>query len=269
MAAYLLRHLEKASSLLSEGRLSLFLDYDGTLTGITGRPEEALLSGRTLDCLEALSKAYPLAVVSGRSLSDLKARVGMDSIVYAGNHGLEISSPHFSMTYDIGRPQREAFGRLRGALMGMEERFKGVLVEDKALTITVHYRLLAPELFPDFREALEKACVPELKDGHVRLTRSRKAFELRANVRWDKGKTLLWLMGRPLFKGTTPLYMGDDYTDMDAYRSVGLEGVSVNVGRPVDEAEYFLNSQKEVEPFLKWLARSSFPESVRLVDFAI
>ncbi|CAG0995957.1 partial Trehalose-phosphate phosphatase, partial [Anaerolineae bacterium] len=182
---------------------------------------------------------------------------------------LEISSTHFSMTYDIGRSAREALGRLRGVLMELEEKFKGVLVEDKTLTITVHYRLLARELFESFREAFERACVPELRDGHVRLTRSRKAFELRANVRWDKGKTLLWLMERPLFRGTTPLYMGDDYTDMDAYRSVGLKGVSVNVGRPVDEAAYFLNSQKEVAPFLKWLVRSCPMESARLVDFAI
>lgn len=138
--------------------------------------------------------------------------------------------------------------------MELAEGFEGVIVEDKAVNITVHYRLLAAGLFEDFREAFEKAAVPFLQDGHIRLARSRKAFELRANVRWDKGKTLLWLMDRPLFRGTTPLYMGDDHTDVDAYRAAGASGVSVNVGRAVDEAAYFLETQKEVEPFLKWLA---------------
>jgi len=254
---------------LSEGRLSLFFDYDGTLTGITGRPEEARLSGRTLEALEALSRVYPLAVVSGRALSDIRDRVGIGSIVYAGNHGLQISAPHFSMTYDIGRSRREALLRLRGELMELAEGFEGVIVEDKSVNITVHYRLLAAGAFEGFRESFEEAVVPFLQDGHVRLARSRKAFELRANVRWDKGRTLLWLMDRPLFRGTTPLYMGDDHTDRDAYRAIGADGVSVNVGRPVEDAAYFLETQKEVEPFLKWLATGTRRTDARPVDFSI
>lgn len=257
MAAYLLRHLEKASSLSSEGRLSLFLDYDGTLTGITGRPEEAHLPARTLEAVEALSARFPLAVVSGRSLADIKARVGIDSIVYAGNHGLEISSPHFSMTYDIGREARAALESMRPALLGLERMFPGLLVEDKALTLTVHYRLLDQALFESFKDAFGLVAGAALRDGFLRLTHSRKAFELRANVGWDKGRALEWLLDRPLFKGTAPLYMGDDDTDVDAYRSIRSKGISVNVGRATDEAGYFLMYQKEVEPFLKWLARGA------------
>lgn len=269
MAAYLLRHLEKASSLLSEGSLSLFLDYDGTLTGIAGRPEEAHLQARTVDALEALSKRFPLAVVSGRSLADIKAMVGIDSIVYAGNHGLEISSPYFSMTYDIGPGPRAALEGLRPALAGLEETFSGVLVEDKDLTLTVHYRLMDPGLFDEFKEALGRCAAAAASGGHVRLTHSRKAFELRANVGWDKGRAVQWLMDRPLFKGKSPLYMGDDDTDVDAYRSISAKGISVNVGRAVEEAGYFLMYQKEVEPFLKWLARSrpSFEPSLPGLTF--
>lgn len=255
MAAYLLRHLEKASSLLNEGRLSLFLDYDGTLTGIAGRPEEACLPVTMLEAVEALSRRFPLAVVSGRSLADIKARVGIDSIVYAGNHGLEISSPHFSMTYDIGHGPRVALERLKPGLFALQERFSGLIIEDKALTLTVHYRLLDPRFFDDFKNAFDRATGAAIGGGHLRLTHSRKAFEIRANVGWDKGRTLEWLMERPLFRGTAPLYMGDDDTDADAYRSISPKGISVNVGRAVDEAGYFLMYQEEVEPFLKWLVR--------------
>lgn len=256
MAAYLLRHLEKASSLLNEGRLSLFLDYDGTLTGIAGRPEEACLPMKTLEAVEALSGRFPLAVVSGRSLADIKARVGIGSIVYAGNHGLEISSPDFSMTYDIGQGPRAALEGLRPGLFALQERFSGLIVEDKALTLTVHYRLLDPRLFNDFKDAFDKATGAAIGGGQVRLTHSRKAFEIRANVGWDKGRALEWIMDRPLFRGTAPLYMGDDDTDTDAYRSISPKGISINVGREADDAGYFLMYQKEVEPFLKWLVRS-------------
>lgn len=256
MAAYLLRHLEKANSLLNEGRLSVFLDYDGTLTGITGRPEEACLPVKTREALEALSARFPLAVVSGRSLSDIKARVGIDSIVYAGNHGLEISSPYFSMTYDIGHGPRAALEGLRPALFVLQERFSGLIIEDKALTLTMHYRLLDSRFFTQFKEAFDRIAEAAISGGDVRLTHSRKAFEIRANVGWDKGRALKWLMDRPLFRGTAPLYMGDDDTDADAYRSISLKGISVNVGRAVEEAGYYLMYQKEVEPFLKWLVRS-------------
>lgn len=255
MAAYLLRHLKKASSLLNEGSLSLFLDYDGTLAAVAGRPEEACLPVRTLEAVEALSHRFPLAVVSGRSLVDIKARVGIDSIVYAGNHGLEISSPHFSMNYDIGHGPRAALDGLKPGLLALQERFSGLIVEDKALTLTVHYRLLDPCFFDDFKEAFDRATKAAIGGGHVKLTNSRKAFEIRANVGWDKGRALEWIMDRPLFRGTAPLYMGDDDTDTDAYRSISPKGISVNVGREVDEAGYFLMYQKEVEPFLKWLIR--------------
>lgn len=255
MAAYLLRCLGRASSLLNDGRLSLFLDYDGTLTGITGRPDEARLQERTRELIEALAASFPLAIVSGRSLADIKARVSVASIVYAGCHGLEISSPGFAMTYDIGQAARAALERLRPRLAGLPEMFNGVMIEDKELTLTVHYRLLDPAEFPRFKKAFDNVMGPALASGGVRLTNSRKAFEIRADINWDKGRAMEWILERPAFRGTAPLYMGDDETDRDAYRSVGSSGISINVGRAVDGAGYFLKSQKEVEPFLKWLCR--------------
>lgn len=255
MAAYLLRHLEKASSLINDGRLSLFLDYDGTLTGITGRPDEARLQVKTGELVKALASMFPLAIVSGRSLADIKARVGVSSIVYAGNHGLEISSPDFTMTYDVGLRAKAALDALRPKLSFFPGKFEGVIIEDKKLSLTVHYRLLDPQKFLSFKAAFDDAVGMHVADGAIRLTQSRKAFEIRAGVDWDKGRALEWILERPLFNGTSPLYVGDDDTDMDAYRSVGVSGISVNVGRAVDEALYFLKSQKEVAPFLKWLCR--------------
>lgn len=253
MAAYLLRHLDKASALLEGGRLSLFFDYDGTLTGITGRPSEASLDPKTRELVARLASCFPVAIVSGRSLPDIRARVGIESIAYAGCHGLEISSPGFKMTYDIGGAASAALDVLRPRLSALAERYRGVILEDKGPNLTVHYRLIDPGEFPAFKEAFETAVRDVVSKEAVRLTFSKKAFEIRAGGDWGKGKALEWMLERPLFKGTVPLYMGDDDTDRDAYRSVGPGGICVNVGGEVDEAGYYLNTQKEVEPFLEWM----------------
>lgn len=255
MAAYLLRHLDSAGYLLEKGRISFFLDYDGTLTGITGRPSEACLDAKTRELIRGLASCYPMAIVSGRSLQDIRSRVGIDSIVYAGCHGLEISSPDFMMTYDIGRAARTALAGLGPKLSALAEKYRGVILEDKGLALTLHYRLLDPALFPLFKAAFDATIEHALSSGGVRLTPSRKAFEIRAGVRWDKGRALEWLLQRPLFRGTVPLYMGDDDTDKDAYRALGPGGMAVNVGGEVEEAGYYLKSQKEVAPFLKWVCR--------------
>lgn len=253
MGEYLLKRIEEAGAFLSERRISLFLDYDGTLTGITGRPEDARLDFQTRELVRSLSGVYPLAIISGRSLSDIKERVNMEGLVYAGNHGLEISSPEFTMLYDIGQGAREDLEELRPVFRGLAERFRGVIFEDKGTTLTVHYRLLDSRSFAAFKERFDEAVSERLARGHVRLGKSKKALEVKANVNWDKGRAVKWLMDRPVFAGTTPLYMGDDETDRDAYRAIGTSGVSVNVGRMVDEAAYFLMAQSEVAPFLKSL----------------
>lgn len=255
MAEYLLKHMGEASSLLNEKRLSLFLDYDGTLTGITGRPEDAYLTYHMRETLRSLSALYPLAIVSGRSLTDLKKHVGMKDIVYGGNHGLEISSADFTMTYDIGRPARADLESLKPKFMGLAGKFRGVILEDKGLTLTVHYRLLDSRSFVLFRESFDDMVLGTLARGNLKLGISKKAFEVKANVRWDKGKAVRWLLDRPMFVGTTPIYMGDDDTDRDAYRAIGTEGLSINVGRIVEEARYFLPAQSEVAVFLKRLLR--------------
>lgn len=255
MAEYLLRHMEEASSLLNEKRLSLFLDYDGTLTGITGRPVDAHLTYQMSEILRSLSALYPLAIVSGRSLADLKKHVGMESIVYGGNHGLEISSSDFTMTYDIGRAARADLEGLKSKFHYLARKFRGVIFEDKGLTFTVHYRLLDSRSFVFFRESFDEAVLGTLARGNLKLAISKKAFEVKANVRWDKGRAVEWLLDRPMFTGTTPVYMGDDDTDRDAYRAIGTEGVSINVGRVVEEARYFLTAQSEVATFLKLLLR--------------
>ncbi|MBZ0221016.1 MAG: trehalose-phosphatase [Candidatus Methylomirabilis sp.] len=251
MSRYLLKSADEARSCLKGRDISLFLDYDGTLTPVAGRPEDARLSFHMKELVRMLAGSMPLAIVSGRGLSDIESLVGVDGLAYAGNHGLEAAAPDFTMTYDIGRAAREELNGLEPALLRLQERWKGVIFENKGVSHTVHYRLLGSRHFPLFKEEFDTTVAPALSRGLVRLTQSKRAFEIRASVKWDKGRAILWMLERNRFRGTMPVFIGDDETDKDAYRALGPKGLSVHVGCEADEAAFHLIAQDEVKVFLK------------------
>src|SRR6478752_5155364 len=72
-------------------RLAVFLDYDGTLAPIVSHPEEASLSESMRRTLRSLAARLPVAILSGRDLADVRGRVLVDGIVYAGSHGFDIA----------------------------------------------------------------------------------------------------------------------------------------------------------------------------------
>ena len=84
--------------LIGNRHLCLFLDYDGTLTPIVQRPQDAVLPTEARELLKDLSKSdrCEMAIISGRALSDIKKLVGLKNITYVGNHGMEIEGPNFN-----------------------------------------------------------------------------------------------------------------------------------------------------------------------------
>src|SRR5437667_6410247 len=96
MTQPLFNHLPRiASEVESAGNLLIFLDFDGTLAPVVNDPTLASIPPETLRTLTSLAglEKVSLAIISGRALADLKARVGLPNLIYAGNHGLEISGP--------------------------------------------------------------------------------------------------------------------------------------------------------------------------------
>jgi len=93
---YLFQSWESFSSAVRDAsHIVLLSDYDGTLTPIVGRPDEATLSPEVRGNIAALAQkpAFSVGIISGRPLSEIKALVGIAGIYYAGNHGLEIAGP--------------------------------------------------------------------------------------------------------------------------------------------------------------------------------
>lgn len=267
MSKYLLKNLDRLKEAIAARRVSLFLDYDGTITPIVARPEKAQLTYQMKEILKTLVRSYPTAVVSGRALADVKKRVGLNGLAYAGNHGAEIWAEDFTMVFDTGTAYKKELKRLDGILRELIDAHPGVILENKGHSITLHYRLLDARSQRIITERYEQAVREPVERGIVRLAKSKKAFEIRPAVEWNKGSAVEWLLDRKPFAGTYPIYIGDDETDKDGFRAVAGRGASVYVGGDIDEADYYLVAQTEVRTLLKWLCNHPVPKGTLFGNF--
>lgn len=237
----------------SAGGLFLFLDYDGTLTPIVETPDKALISEEVRSLINRLSGVIPVAIVSGRSLKDVMEKVGVDGIIYAGNHGAEIwdgektaVSQHLSVDSYL---LKEFLGHLTEALSHID----GVFVEDKWVTASVHFRNVRQKDLEEFFHLFSKTA--EKYEKSFRITSGKKVFEIRPLDVWNKGDAVKWIASEKAGEGRVLVYVGDDTTDEDAYRTLKGRGISISIGMN-SEADYYLKSQEEVILLLREFAET-------------
>jgi trehalose-phosphatase len=208
----------------------LAVDFDGTLAPIVDRPQDAALPPRTADCLRELTQSpdCSIAVVSGRSISDLRPRIGLD-VIYAGNHGLEIEGPGISFVHPTANVLRDAVEIASWDLEAAFLTVPGVLVERKGLTATLHYRQARAEL-ADWIATTVRLILGPYREC-LTLVRARKAWEIRPRTAWNKGAAVRYLLDRLPVR---PLLVcaGDDTTDEDMF-SVTSDAISIRIGRGV------------------------------------
>ena len=253
----LLPRLQEAQHVL------LLSDFDGTLTPIVADPANAVLTEETRKRLQtiALNKRYSVGVISGRSLTDLKNKVGVEGILYAGNHGLEIEGPGFQFINAVAAEQADAIQLLGRELTTALGKIKGVVIENKGLTISVHYRAVADYDMSRLRRVFKRITGPGLEAGRIVLTGGKKVYEVRPPVQWGKGESVRWLIEKTEEKvkaamSLLSIFMGDDLTDEGAFNEVeGSHGISIFVGssRRHTGASYFVSEVSEVHRFLKML----------------
>lgn len=223
------------------GRLVLLLDFDGTLAPIVERPEAAAMPDATRRALERLMArpGVEAAVVSGRGMADARERAAIPGIAYAGNHGMEIEGGGMDRVHPEARAARPALERVADEVGAALEPVPGAFVEDKGLTLSIHFRMADPSREEEVRRAVLGAV-----HGHddLRVTEGKKVLEVRPRVDWHKGRAVEFLLGemRPP-AGAPVLYLGDDRTDEDAFRALaargdGAEGVVVADPPPEDTA---------------------------------
>jgi trehalose-phosphatase len=237
---------------------AVFLDYDGTLTPIVQRPELALLSDDMRDAVRTLAQNCTVVVMSGRDLSDVRARVGLEDIVYGGSHGFEISGPRgMHIEQQQGSEFLPWLDQVELALRERLGRIAGVLVERKKYAIAVHFRQVAQADLEAVESAVNAVLATQPK---LRKTHGKKIFEVQPDIDWDKGRAMIWLLAKLGLAQSDAfvLYLGDDSTDEDAFRALNTHGHGIGI-LVRDEArdtaaQYALGSIEEVRRFLGELA---------------
>jgi trehalose 6-phosphate synthase/phosphatase len=240
-----IRHWEEIASRLTGRGLFICLDFDGTLSPIVEEPELAAMPDDIRTTLTSLTGLHPVAVISGRSLADIRKRAGLPGVICLGNHGAEMKG---RTPYAKGRTSLEEF--LSAARQAFAS-IPGIQIEDKGATASIHFRRVAPLLLGDFFAAF-KLIAGEFAEK-VNVSEGRKVFEIRPHGAAGKGDAVRRLM-EGVGKGRAPIYMGDDTGDEDAFRAVRGAGISVAVGGST-EADYYLTNQGEVCQFLELLTR--------------
>ncbi len=235
--------------------LSLFLDFDGTLAPIVCDPAMARLEEPTRQALAEISQREDvlITIVSGRAIEDIRSRVGIEDLIYAGNHGLEIQGRGIRFVEPFAAAQRVQLHQLSDKLAANLRRFRGVLVEYKGLTASVHLRRVAQQDVVEIRGVTQKLLAPQSET--FKLATGNLIMEILPRTAWDKGAAVLWITRRAGKTAALPVYMGDDRTDEDAFR-VLPDAVTVKVGNgTMTHAKYRVASPTHVHEFLAWLAR--------------
>ncbi|MDV3133763.1 trehalose-phosphatase [Mycobacterium sp. 29Ha] len=239
----------------------LFLDYDGTLSPIVSNPAAARLVDGAAEALELVAKVCPVAILSGRDLADVRSRVGVPGVWYAGSHGFELTSPDGA--YHCNDAAAEFVPLLEHAAAELSqnlEKIPGVRVEHKRFAVAVHYREVEPDRVGEIVSAAHQVGAR----AGLRVTGGRMLVELRPDLDWDKGTTLAWIRDHIDASGSLlPIYIGDDLTDEDAFDAVKFDGIGIVVGHDEDgdrktAAHFTLQSPDQVREFMQrgsqWLA---------------
>jgi trehalose-phosphatase len=242
---------------LTRPKLTLFLDYDGTLAPLVQHPSEAVMNDSMRAALErcAARGDTEVAIVSGRSLLDVQQMVGNSNLTYAGNHGLEISGhliEDFRHEDLIHYQERtEALAEALG-----EVAVDGAWTEAKGPTLTYHYRQVPAKLWPSLVERAREIITAagfQARDAHA-------AVEARPPIGWDKGRAVLHILrecnGPAWSSETRVIYVGDDETDEDAFRFLAGLAMTFRVGAAdtLTSASRRLPNVDGVRALLDWLA---------------
>ena len=224
---------------------ALFLDFDGTLVELAEAPDAILVPDHLAPLLASLCQKIDgrLALVSGRSISDLERYLDLVDIAVSGSHGLEIRHAGGAIVSpDLPAGMVDAIKAIQTFAEGVE----GLIVEDKSLGVALHYRRV-PEL-----EGRVTTFVEDLATGTgLKVQHGKMMTELRPHGA-DKGDAVRAFMTEPKFTSARPVFVGDDVTDEDAFEAaaaLGGCGILVGASRPT-AAHFRLDG---VDAVARWL----------------
>jgi len=224
-----------------------FLDVDGTLLDIADTPDAVHVDAALLDLIARLYResGEAMALVSGRAISDLERLLGALHLPLAGQHGLERRDAAGRLWIHAAPPTAKC--AIKEALAPVLARHPGLLVEDKGLTLALHYRQ-APHL-ASYAQRLMDRLANDANAG-LEVQRGKCVAEVKpAGI--DKGTAVAEYLAESPFKGRRPVFIGDDLNDEHGFAEVNrLGGVSIRVGKGPSCARFRL---RDVAAVRRWL----------------
>lgn len=227
---------------------AFFLDIDGTLLEFAARPQEVHVEAGLLELLQRLSASTggALALVSGRSVEDIDSLFSPLAFPVAGQHGTERRAADGAIRRHA--PPVEKLGVAAAELVHLTAAHAGLVLENKGMTLALHYRL-APSL-RSLAEREMRAIAAGLGDG-FELQTGKFVMEIKPSGK-DKGSAIAEFVAEAPFAGRRPVFIGDDLTDEPGFDVVNrLGGYSVKVGQGITRARWHLFDAAAVR---RWLA---------------
>jgi trehalose 6-phosphate phosphatase len=265
MSANLLEEAVAAATRVLQDRPSaLISDIDGTLSPIVASPEEAVVLPESRRALYALATLLDLVVViSGRTAAEARRMVGLDDLLYVGNHGLERWDPVEGYRNEAAAFEGE-MQELRATLERELRATRDVRIEDKGVILSLHYRGASrpDEVRQQILELLDTLLAP----SRFAIAEGKMVIEVRPPLALDKGTVVEGLVLESCLRGA--VFLGDDVTDVDAVlalkrmRECGLASLAIGVagdGMPdalAAESDLLLPGPPAVAAFLEALARA-------------
>ncbi|MBE9482211.1 MAG: trehalose-phosphatase [Chloroflexi bacterium] len=258
-------HLDLIEEVLRRSPFGLITDVDGTISPVAPTPQQASVSPLCHHYLSLLCSHLALvAAISGRPAAEVKDMIRIDEMVYIGNHGLERwTEGHIELFKDIQDYSKVIKDIIKDITPLLS--IKGVIIEDKGITATIHYRL-CPE-----PQSVEKVILAAIQDSPqargLRIIQERMAIDLIPPVEVNKGTATIDLVQEYNLQGC--IYLGNDTTDIDAFRAIhaaspdlDFRGIAIGVisqetpEKLMIEADFTLNGVGDVERFLEWMFRT-------------
>lgn len=242
---------EAALARLLQQRALLAFDFDGTLAPIVAQPAQARLSQAVATRLAALAERLPVAVISGRALADLRARLGFAPTYLVGNHGAEDADAP-----DAAQALQAALDPLRLHLQAWQPRLAaaGVGIEDKGLSLALHHRLAPAE--PAALAVIQAALAA--RPAGFEVFGGKRVVNVTPSGSPDKADALQALVARS--GAEVAFFAGDDVNDEPVFARAPAHWLTLRVGRDASSgARYYLDSPAEMAMLLERMRQQLGP----------
>lgn len=260
---YLFNNLEYLETFKNDSSTAIVTDIDGTISEIASTPEEAVVTDSMRNEMVKLKEKFSfVAVISGRSVLNAKEMVGVEGLLYVGNHGLEFLKDDSLRVY----PEVEKFlpqiNKTGKKLENTLSDINGLIFEDKGICYSIHYRLSNPS--ENAREKILNTIHDDPECKKLIISEGRQLVELKPPVTCDKGTILNNIIKK--YNLGKIIYLGDDITDTDAFNKLKelenegkIKGASILVlsseipSYVKKDASFFVNGVDDVLTFFRWL----------------